>query len=447
MVYDLRCIYIGNEPSFALETKVRNVSNNINRSLIGNILKSIRVEKNIPMKKIASALKISESTVSQIETGKNSATKEKINEICHVCGCSFDYKTDRKKMIDLVLYIYAQYSNLSTDEMNSTIEEVKNNSFISCSYARFEYYLILYMDGIINQNNEDVQLFKRILEIGKSSFSNKELSIYYDIKALEKMYLNDSIKALEYLNQSRLYDNEFLMNHYHYCSIYLNLGYYTLAQKYIRKSIEIAIKEVSFERLCYLLLNQGVLYLNTEQYVEAENLNLKLLKESKIRNEEFLKYCILSNLVLISLLQKNYENGFKYLGMVDQKYLEDDYDLVLYRILLHLFIKDYTLAKKYIRQSLSNNSIGKYYKNFFQGLKYLIDNKREKAVDRIESCYNLALTAGEVDRAMLVLKLLNELYLDCRLQNKLRKVKELQENFYKMSYANQIIEDIELKLN
>ena len=176
-------------------------------------------------------------------------------------------------------------------------------------------------------------------------------------------------------------------------------------------------------------------------------MNLKLLKESKIRNEEFLKYCILSNLVLISLLQKNYENGFKYLGMVDQKYLEDDYDLVLYRILLHLFVKDYTLAKKYIRQSQSNNSIGKYYKNFFQGLKYLIDNKREKAVDRIESCYNLALTAGEVDRAMLVLKLLNELYLYCGLQNKLKKVKELQEKFYKMSYANQIIEDIGLKLN
>lgn len=30
-------------------------------------------------------------------------------------------------MIDLVLYIYTQYSNLSTDEMNSAIEEVKNN--------------------------------------------------------------------------------------------------------------------------------------------------------------------------------------------------------------------------------------------------------------------------------------------------------------------------------
>ena len=72
----------------------------------------------------------------------------------------------------------------------------------------------------------------------------------------------------------------------------------------------------------------------------------------------------------------------------------------------------------------------------------MIDNKQEKAIERIESCYNLALTAGEIDRAMLDLKLLNELYLDCGLQNKLKKVRELQENFYKLSYANQIIEDI-----
>ena len=85
--------------------------------------------------------------------------------------------------------------------------------------------------------------------------------------------------------------------------------------------------------------------------------------------------------------------------------------------------------------------------NFFQGIKYLMDNKFIKAIDRIERCYDLALSDGEVDRAILDLKLLNELYLDHGLQNKLKKVKELQENFYKMSYANQIIEDIGLKLN
>ena len=61
--------------------------------------------------------------------------------------------------------------------------------------------------------------------------------------------------------------------------------------------------------------------------------------------------------------------------------------------------------------------------------------------------YQIALKNGQYDRAIFILKQLNELYLDHGLQNKLKKVKELQENFYKMSYANQIIEDIGLKLN
>ena len=383
MVYDLRCIYIGNEPSFALETKVRNVSNNINRSLIGNILKSIRVEKNIPMKKIASALKVSESTVSQIETGKNSATKEKINEICHVCGCSFDYKTDREKMI----------------------------------------------------------------EIGINSFTNNELAIYYDMQGLKYIYSKNSIKAVKFLEKSISFNSNFLMNNYHHCTIYLNLGYYNLAQIFINKSLKIALEDVMIERLFHLLLNQASLYINTLQYQEADRINLKLLEESYVRNDLFLRYCVLSNLTLSSLLKKDFNNGFVYIGMIDQKYLNDDYDLILYQIMLYFFSNDYISTKNHIRKALGNTSISSYYKNFFQGIKYLMDNKFIKAIERIESCYNLALTAGEVDRAMLVLKLLNELYLDCRLQNKLRKVKELQEKFYKMSYANQIIEDIGLKLN
>lgn len=420
---------------------------NTNKFLIGNILKSIRVEKDIPIKRISSALKVSESTISQIETGKNKPAKEKITAISQICGYSFDYEIDREEIIGLVQLIYTQYTNLEKEKLNLTIGKIKSSISIQCSYARFEYYLILYMDVIINQKNEDVQFLKKILEIGKSTFSVKELSIYYDIQALEMMYLNDNIKALEYLDKSRLYDNESLMNHYHYCSIYLNLGYYTLAQQYIIKCIDIAVKEVSFERLCYLILNQGVLYLNTSQYNESIVLNLKLLEESKKRNNAILEFCVLANLTLSSLMQKDFKLGFKYLEMIDQKYLNDDYDLILYQIMLYFFSNDYISTKNHIRKALGNTSISSYYKNFFQGIKYLMDNKFIKAIERIESCYNLVLTAGEVDRAMLDLKLLNELYLDCGLQNKLKKVKELQENFYKMSYANQIIEDIELKLN
>lgn len=421
---------------------------NTNKFLIGNILKSIRVEKDIPIKRISSALKVSESTISQIETGKNKPAKEKITAISQICGYSFDYEIDREEIIGLVQLIYTQYTNLEKEKLNLTIGKINKSSIsIQCSYARFEYYLILYMDVIINQKNEDVQFLKKILEIGKSTFSVKELSIYYDIQALEMMYLNDNIKALEYLDKSRLYDNESLMNHYHYCSIYLNLGYYTLAQQYIIKCIDIAVKEVSFERLCYLILNQGVLYLNTSQYNESIVLNLKLLEESKKRNNAILEFCVLANLTLSSLMQKDFKLGFKYLEMIDQKYKNEDSDLVLYQIMLYFFSKDFISAKKVIRKALSNDNISKYYQNFFHGIKYLMDNKFIKAIELVEKCYTLALKDGEVDRAMLDLKFLDVLYSKYELQDKLKRVKEIEENFYKISYSNCVLENIDLKLN
>lgn len=420
---------------------------NTNKFLIGNILKSIRVEKDIPIKRISSALNVSESTISQIETGKNKPAKEKITAISQICGYSFDYEIDREEIIGLVQLIYTQYTNLEKEKLNLTIGKIKSSISIQCSYARFEYYLILYMDVIINQKNEDVQFLKKILEIGKSTFSVKELSIYYDIQALEMMYLNDNIKALEYLDKSRLYDNESLMNHYHYCSIYLNLGYYTLAQQYIIKCIDIAVKEVSFERLCYLILNQGVLYLNTSQYNESIVLNLKLLEESKKRNNAILEFCVLANLTLSSLMQKDFKLGFKYLEMIDQKYKNEDSDLVLYQIMLYFFSKDFISAKKVIRKALSNDNISKYYQNFFHGIKYLMDNKFIKAIELVEICYTLALKDGEVDRAMLDLKFLDVLYSKYELQYKLKRVKEIEENFYKISYSNCVLENIDLKLN
>lgn len=376
---------------------------NTNKFLIGNILKSIRVEKDIPIKRISSALKVSESTISQIETGKNKPAKEKITAISQICGYSFDYEIDREEIIGLVQLIYTQYTNLEKEKLNLTI--------------------------------------------GKSTFSVKELSIYYDIQALEMMYLNDNIKALEYLDKSRLYDNESLMNHYHYCSIYLNLGYYTLAQQYIIKCIDIAVKEVSFERLCYLILNQGVLYLNTSQYNESIVLNLKLLEESKKRNNAILEFCVLANLTLSSLMQKDFKLGFKYLEMIDQKYKNEDSDLVLYQIMLYFFSKDFISAKKVIRKALSNDNISKYYQNFFHGIKYLMDNKFIKAIELVEKCYTLALKDGEVDRAMLDLKFLDVLYSKYELQDKLKRVKEIEENFYKISYSNCVLENIDLKLN
>ena len=48
------------------------------RLLIGNLLKSRRIKKDIPIKQIAKKMNVSESMISQLETGKNNFSKDKI---------------------------------------------------------------------------------------------------------------------------------------------------------------------------------------------------------------------------------------------------------------------------------------------------------------------------------------------------------------------------------
>ncbi len=419
---------------------------NSNKHLIGSILRSIRIEKDIPIKKIAYVLKVSEPTISQIETSKNKPTIEKINLISNACGCSFNFEIKRNEIIDKVIFIYKHYTNLDKNNLNLAIKKVKDNTLIRYSYARFEYYLILYMDAIINQKNENVNLFKKIIELGKLTFNMEELSIYYDIRALEQMYLKNSIKALEYLDISKSYNCELLMNSYHYCSIYLNLGYYSLAQRYIDKSMRVAIKEVSFERLCYLILNQGVLFLNTGQYESAMNLNLELLIEATKRKNSVLEYCVLSNLCLVCLMQKKFNEALKFVNLIDEKYM-DDYDLILYQTVLYFFIQDFASSKRFIKLALKRKNVPQYYRSFFTGMKYLMDAKNEKAILCFEKCYNYAIVQGEVDRATLDLKLLNYLYLKFDLIKKMQQVKEIQEKFYEMSFASEILVESDVNIN
>ena len=254
------------------------------RILIGNVLKSIRTEKKIPIKKVAQNMDVSEATISQFETGKNKPTNEKIALFTEICEQSFNFDLDRNLIMDRVYDIYDLYTDLKKEELNKTIQIVKDTHNIACSYARLEYYLILYMDAIINQKEVDTALYKGIIESGKNIFSVRELSIYYDIMALEKMHSNEIKEALGYLDKALCNNGNHLMINYHYCSIYLDLGYFNLAQQYIHKSLKMAVQQLSFDRLYYLLLNQGVLYMYTSRYDEANNLFLKLLNEGLTSN-------------------------------------------------------------------------------------------------------------------------------------------------------------------
>ncbi len=85
--------------------------------------------------------------------------------------------------------------------------------------------------------------------------------------------------------------------------------------------------------------------------------------------------------------------------------------------------------KECIASFLRNVKDSKYHENFIRALKYMMDNKPMKAIANFETCYQIALKNGQYDRAIFVLKQLNELYLDHGLQNKLKKKERITRKF------------------
>ena len=125
------------------------------RLLIGNVLKSIRIKKDIPIKQIAKKMNVSESMISQLETGKNNFSKDKIIVYTNICGCSFNFNIDRRDIIEKLINVYKIYSELKIEKFNNAISNLKKIPDIAFSSARFEYYLILYINVNIKMYSFD----------------------------------------------------------------------------------------------------------------------------------------------------------------------------------------------------------------------------------------------------------------------------------------------------
>ena len=78
---------------------------------------------------------VSEATMSQFETGKNKPTNEKITLFTEICGQTFNFDLDRDLIVNHVYDIYDLYTDLKKEELNETIQIVKDTKNIACSYA------------------------------------------------------------------------------------------------------------------------------------------------------------------------------------------------------------------------------------------------------------------------------------------------------------------------
>lgn len=413
---------------------------------IGNIIKSIRVEKDIPVKVIASNLHVSASTISQFETGKNYASIERCKEIFSVYDCPFDYSVDFNEVRNKLYSFYESYAQANETslfiEMKSYLET--ENDFYS--FGRFEYVLILYLYAIISEKLYIVDQYNldKIIECGFSSLDSKEKSIYVDLKSTYYFWKNNITESKKYVLKSLEFNSHNFMANYHYGIINVRNGYFTIASEYLNSTAIQAINLVAFERLLYITLCKSLLLLHTYQFDESLRMNLNLLSESEKRKDSRLEKSIKSNIVFNYLIQKKFDESLKWLNSIDELYFGQRE--MIYKVFLLYQLKRYDSCKVFIKAYSEQLKGSKYDILFLNGLKYLMNNKKEKALRCFENCYELSIENGELDNAMFNLRFLEELYYKFKCLEQIQRVYDLLNIFHKISHSKIEIDKIDLSL-
>ncbi len=69
------------------------------------------------------------------------------------------------------------------------------------------------------------------------------------------------------------------------------------------------------------------------------------------------------------------------------------------------------------------------------GMKYLMNQKSEKAIQCFEIAYQISIENGELDNAMFTLRILEDLYNEFGCSKRIKRIYELLNEFYKISHS------------
>ena len=413
---------------------------------IGNIIKSIHLEKNIPVKEIARKLNVSVSTISQFETGKNYASIERCKELFSICDCQFDYDMDFNEVRNKLHLFYEGYAQVNQTNLLIKVKSYLKNENDFYSFARFEYALILYLYSIISEKLDVVSKYnlEEIIQCGLSSFDSKSKSIYMDLKSTYYFWGNNINESRKYaLKALELNPRNFMAN-YHYGIINIRNGYYTIASQYLDAATIQALNLVAFERLIYITLCKSLLLQHTYQFEESLHMSLNLLNESRKRKDIRLEKSVKSNIVFNYLIQKKYEQALKWLNDIDEQYLEQRE--MIYKVFVLYQLRRYDSCMVFIKKYYQQLKDLKKCREFLNGLKYLIHHKSDKAIQCFETCYRISVSNGELDNAMFDLRVLEELYYEFGCLKRTQRVYELLNEFYRISHSKVELDNVKLSL-
>lgn len=103
--------------------------------MIGERLKELRMKKNLTQKQLADQLKLSQSTIGMIESGKRAASNELLIKFADYFQCSTDYLLGKTDFNESLKKIEKSNKSLNDDDFTQEelelLEEIKNDPEIS----------------------------------------------------------------------------------------------------------------------------------------------------------------------------------------------------------------------------------------------------------------------------------------------------------------------------
>ena len=346
------------------------------KSKIGSIIRINRISQNMSLRALANVVGIEYSQLSKIERGIESSNEFVLEMIFQSLDLEYtgldEFIHQNQEYFNRILrnVLYRKNSK-GTQNILTNYNEYIDGRYVTVENAlsNIMYYLTWYPD------RQKIEPYFFILDQVESTLSVDLKQLYLVFKGYYLFIYGKVNLSLEYFNSASKYsfdEHITALLQYFYGIALGRKGEYFDAYININEAKLLFNTYNNYIRNAFCLGSIANLYLLTERFDEAINLYKQTLEIFEAFNIDIQCYRVIyENMILISILNKDYDLFFQYLKEISQEVLEimkHDPKFIFYNIVALYETKEYDQCLEKINEfnSININKIDKHIVNYFE---------------------------------------------------------------------------------
>ena len=366
------------------------------KQILGSYFRNVRKSRKLTIRQVsASSRGISETCISEFETGRNDTSEDVISYLFNELSIDFNFEpsflSERKTTVDKLIELYGSLDIETFDKIMTQISEGEyRNTYFYPLYLICNFYYCSFLsnsdESTVNQIISDINAVKSLFSVNEQQLysillyryiyprnEEKALKILRDEYDKTKNSTDSSTAVMAYLLAgSEKYDckyhtqisllekalNTFINQGFILRTIYclndLGLAYmecfdYQKAIEALEKALVLAKQIKDQDRIAGVTNNLAMVYFNKKEYVKSKACALQVINSEKVASSAY------SIVVASEYHLKNYCEAKKWLNTFEEYNFQhnDKYSILQARIMKSLIYEKtgsryYSLLKKYL---------------------------------------------------------------------------------------------------